>query len=463
MATRHICLACLTAFGFAAFTSLAMVPRCARAQEESGEALPQVDNAKHQFIGRVTSNSVFVRSGPSNTSFYPTMKLDKDQRVTVVGIKHDWLKIVPPPGSFSYVPQVYVTRRGDGKIGRVNSSLNVRAGSSLNPMKTTLQVKLEEGQDVTIIGELDEYYKIVPPEGAYLYVHQRDVEPLGPVIDKATQRKTPDQQVGPVERDLTKPTEPDVAAPAETDKPLLTETPSETDTTPTTKGSDTGESGTAATTRPAAAAVALEEFSALEADFASASKLPVIEQPVAQLIERYGKLQKSGAMTGLNKQIVDARLKALEMRSEAREKLVQFRQSQEKMRERRRDLAAEKLDIDERVKQTQVTLYTAVGTLRMSSLQQGNATLYRLTDPTTQRTVVYLRSNDPKYASLLNQFVGVRGDLVSDERNRMKVITPTEAEPVDASKVNSTVIATITPPGMLLPSSAATDQREAGN
>src|SRR5687767_8611801 len=175
MATRHICLA---AFGFAAFTSLAILPLCARAQEESGEALPQVDNARHQFVGRVASNSVFVRSGPSNSSFYPTMKLDKGQEVTVVGIKHDWLKIVPPKGSFSYVPQVYVTRRGDGKIGRVNSSLNVRAGSSLNPMKTTLQVKLEEGQDVTILGELDEYYKIVPPEGAYLYVNQRDVEPI---------------------------------------------------------------------------------------------------------------------------------------------------------------------------------------------------------------------------------------------------------------------------------------------
>ena len=59
----------------------------------------------------------------------------------------------------------------------------------------------------------------------------------------------------------------------------------------------------------------------------------------------------------------------------------------------------------------------------MSSLQQGNATLYRLTDPATGRTIVYLRSNDPKYASLLNQFVGVRGDLTSDERLRMKIIT----------------------------------------
>ena len=84
-----------------------------------------------------------------------------------------------------------------------------------------------------------------------------------------------------------------------------------------------------------------------------------------------------------------------------------------------------------------------------------------MTDPGTGRTVVYIKSNDPKFAGMLNQFIGVRGDVVTDEHLKMKTITPTEAEQVEQSKVNTAVIATITPPS-LLPAAASVDQSETG-
>ena len=59
------------------------------------------------------------------------------------------------------------------------------------------------------------------------------------------------------------------------------------------------------------------------------------------------------------------------------------------------------------MKQKDVKVYTAVGTLRTSSIQQGGQIMYRLTDPQTGRTVCYLRSDDPKYGTLLSQFIGV--------------------------------------------------------
>jgi hypothetical protein len=81
--------------------------------------------------------------------------------------------------------------------------------------------------------------------------------------------------------------------------------------------------------------------------------------------------------------------------------------------------------------------------------------------------MVYIRSNDPEYAGLINRFVGVKGDLSTDERMKMKVITPTAAEAVDQSKVNSTIIATITPPSLLMAgpqsTSASVDPSETGN
>src|SRR6185295_12541250 len=60
---------------------------------------------------------------------------------------------------------------GDGDTGTVNKDdVNVRAGSALNAMKTTVQGKLTQGQSVKILGEQDEYYKIAPPADAFVYV-----------------------------------------------------------------------------------------------------------------------------------------------------------------------------------------------------------------------------------------------------------------------------------------------------
>ena len=444
MAARHICLIA-SGLLFTASAGFAVdLP-------DGDTAAPQVENSQYHFLGKINRNAVEVKSGPAENS-YGTIKLQQDAQVKVVGIRNGWLKIEPPAGSFSYVPAAYVTRRNDGKDGRVNSKLIVKAGSSLNTMKTMPQLQLDEGQDVKIIGEQDEYFKIVPPKGAYVYVDQKYVTPIGRVDEPTQLAKKDDKKSAP---------QGDSKA-----EPKVTETPTETaeakrdgaTTEPVTGLADANEKTGEPTSRPAVAA-AIEDFRAVEADFELASKKDVTEQPLEKLIERYTTLAKSGEITGTNKRILDARLAALKIRTESREKIRSFRQSKEEAQASLRDLVEEKNELEERSKATEVSLYTAVGTLRMSSLQQGGATLYRLTDPTTGRTTVYIRSNDPKYASLINQFVGVRGDLTNDQRMRMKIITPTEAEPVDASKVNTSVIATITPPGMLMSTSSSSDQQ----
>ena len=464
MAARHVFV---LALGFA-FASPAFPPAAARAEEEERvRAVPEVQNAKHQFIGNVTATA-FVRSGPSN-NFYATAKLEKGTKVRVVGIKYEWLKIVPPEGSFSLVPQAYVQRRGEGNIGRVTNALNVRAGSSENAMKSTIQTKLAEGQDVTIIGEQDEYYKIVPPEDAYVFIHQQYVESAGRadtnIADRGgaggtgaadAGRETPTAQASSSDGDDA----PDAgASDAEGSAPEEAEVEvAQADRAPDTRPArQTARAGDAAAPATPAAA---EDFRKLEAEFEAVSKQPVVEQPIERLTEGYTRLVESGGLRGSMKRIAQARLVALQMRTDAREQLLAFRKSQEQLRQRQEALAVERQEIDERIAQTQVSLYTAVGTLRVSSLQQGGTLLYRLTDPSTERTIVYIRSNDAKYAGLLGKFVGVRGDLTNDVRLRMKIVTPTEAEVVDASKVNSTVIATVVPPSMV--TVTAVDQADAG-
>ena len=86
------------------------------AQEAPAPA--DIEVAKQNYIGVVIGNSVFVRSASPREDAYPTTRLDKGAEVTVVGLKSNWLKILPPPGSFAYVQKAFVNKRGEGKVGR---------------------------------------------------------------------------------------------------------------------------------------------------------------------------------------------------------------------------------------------------------------------------------------------------------------------------------------------------------
>ena len=62
---------------------------------------------------------------------------------------------------------VFVDRNGEEPTGKINrDNVNVRAGSLVNPAKTTVQTHLAKDDAVQIIGKEDEYLKIKPPQGA---------------------------------------------------------------------------------------------------------------------------------------------------------------------------------------------------------------------------------------------------------------------------------------------------------
>src|SRR3954468_1455999 len=123
----------------------------ARAEESvSGD----IANARNRAIAQVNSDGVYVRSGPGD-NYYPTTKLNKGAEVTVVGEKFDWLKIIPPQGSFCYVAKAFIDKGADGAALSNRDDVNVRAGSELNTIKTSVQTKLSNATPVTILGEVD--------------------------------------------------------------------------------------------------------------------------------------------------------------------------------------------------------------------------------------------------------------------------------------------------------------------
>ena len=152
-------------------------------QEAATSPQGSVENApSFPYVAEITDDNVNIRSGPG-TNYYPCGKLNAGDRVKVVARKYSWSHIVPPAKSFSWISKQYVSVDPDNaSFGTVTgNSVRVYAGSNfLKPMhSTTVQLELNKGDKVALLGEeMDDYYKIAPPTGAYLWVLTQYAKPV---------------------------------------------------------------------------------------------------------------------------------------------------------------------------------------------------------------------------------------------------------------------------------------------
>lgn len=95
---------------------------------------------------------------------------------------------MPPAGCFSWIAKQYVTLdTGNPENATVISdSVNVRAGNldGFALHSSTVQGALNKGDKVKLMNgeEQSEYYKIIPPPFAYVWVSSELIKPLGPDI-----------------------------------------------------------------------------------------------------------------------------------------------------------------------------------------------------------------------------------------------------------------------------------------
>jgi uncharacterized protein YgiM (DUF1202 family) len=165
-----------------ASTGLAQQPATSP-QESVSTTQAEANEPSFPYIAEITDDNVNIRSGPG-TNYYYCGKLNTGNRVKVVASRHSWSHIVPPAGSFSWISKQYISiEQNNPRIGVVTGqAVRVYAGSDLlKPMhSTTVQLQLNKGDKVELIGEeMDDYYKIVPPTGAYLWVLTQYTKPLG--------------------------------------------------------------------------------------------------------------------------------------------------------------------------------------------------------------------------------------------------------------------------------------------
>jgi hypothetical protein len=413
---------------------------------------PDVANSKYQIDGIINVDSVYIRSGPGE-GYYPTCELAKGAQITVVGIKFDWLKILPPPGSFSYVGEKFVDHDANGTVGKINrAEVNVRAGSLINAMKTTVQMHLDMGDQVEILGKEEDYLKIKPPPGAYLYVKKDFVTIAGAAAPATPATPAPQPAIAPAQNPAQAPAP---KPPVDTSTPIMTSTPTTMPTPPLAAAPTTNPSPVAAapSTQPAMAAApppSPEELFALyEAKFTEVSAQPLDSQPIDEMIADYQSISKSDQLSPDLRNVVLIRIATLKARLDNKAKLVEMKRLEKVAADRQLALQAEQQELAERLKQSQIQVFSAVGQLQPSSLQIGGGTLYRLVDPATGRTEIYVRTSDAKITALMGQFIGVNGQPTTDPQLSLRIITPTDAQEVDESKVNTQVMADIVPPSML--------------
>ncbi|AQT67056.1 SH3 domain protein [Anaerohalosphaera lusitana] len=183
---------------------------------------------KFPYIGKVTGQNVYVRSGPG-TAYYFSDKVSEPTTVTVVSSVHDiWLKILPTEDAFSWISADYVRKSPtDSDTGIVTAdSVRVYAGSGfIKPQhSSSFQTKLNEGEKVNILGPVtDGYYKIEPPEGAFYYIAKRYVdfvrslapeteepadEEAEPADEQPTDEEPADEAAQPADEDTDEQAEP---------------------------------------------------------------------------------------------------------------------------------------------------------------------------------------------------------------------------------------------------------------
>lgn len=136
------------------------------------------------YTAEVVGTAVFTRAG-AGTASYRCGQVNAPDKVTV--LEEDpagWARIEPPAGSFSWIckQNVSIDPAAPGMATVTIQPTRVWAGSMYyDPLNSNeLQVKLNAGDKVKLLNEeVGDYYKIVPPAGASLWISTQYIKKLG--------------------------------------------------------------------------------------------------------------------------------------------------------------------------------------------------------------------------------------------------------------------------------------------
>jgi hypothetical protein len=345
------------------------------------------------YFLRVTADSVNLRSrGDANSTI--VARVPRDTILRGFGQSYGWHRVLPPEGSCSYAAAAYIERRSEteGMVVVQSGTLRVRVGSTareLDPQESEVQVLLERGAPVHILGTQGQWLKIAPPPGVYFYVSAEHVTP----VTVAAASQLPAARVIPG------------AAP------------------PRAAASAPVASAPAATTRPAAhpdlSGAWGQRLVLIEAALEAEARRPPLEADWAALLARLRPVAQQ------REEPMVARLAAAWM-DQVQQRIADqdaARAADEVVQRAARERAAHEREMGQierlATRPASGPAWVAQGELLQSIArpQPPGRAAYKLQDPFTRRVVVYLEIDRALHLTverLLGQYVGVRGERRAD-------------------------------------------------
>ena len=133
------------------------------------------------YVAEAAADTVPVRSG-AGRAYYPVGRLERGARVRVEAELFGWFQIRTPAGVRAYVERKNVDLKGDGTRGEVNTDRTgvyaAHEDSAKPPAESYRKlVDLDRGDVVRIVGTVDNYYTIEPPENAFVFVPPQALVP----------------------------------------------------------------------------------------------------------------------------------------------------------------------------------------------------------------------------------------------------------------------------------------------
>ncbi len=370
----------------------------------------------------VNGTGVYVRSGPGGPGAYPCAKLSAPAKVTIVDRMGEWLKIAPAPGCFSAITRTYLQVDPATKVGTVTGdNVWIRAAGAMRESNFfTLQVRVNKGDTLKVLGEAGEYYKVESPANAYFWISSQFVKRADGGALPPAHGGASETGAGAGETAVTgdgggiEVTLPGVTG-------MRTSTQPKAGTVEVSLGA-----APARQTPPATAA-----FNAAEKLLAAECAKPPAHREWGALLAQYAGIDTTGDNAYI-KPYVDARVAYVKMAMEQREELraVESVANSVAEREKRLKLDLAKVEFDAPTTRP-VTAYAAQGVLLASDIYPGGpaaAKRYLVRDPKTYLITAYVQCSTGLVTlnDYLGKYVGVKGTAKFDIDLRLDVVEARE-------------------------------------
>lgn len=383
-----------------------------------------------------------IRAG-AGRSFYVVGQLAQGTQVTVEEVVFGWYKIRPPQGTFSYISRAFVDAYGDGRSGTINTNrAAVRTASINGPGESyRRQIDLLKGDTVQIVAEEGSFYKIIPPDGAYVFL------PPGTIGNTASNPDTSSTTAVQFPSSQQPTLSAETAAPSPSNDQPIPSRQTTFDEAPAAKSDSNPPASREPSVTPAAARSGdgaqentplppqdkaqpvSKALIAVEKQFEEAHGLPLEDQPLNELLKTYQAVGRLPNLEPTDRHIVKVRLAELRHRARVADALRQIATARENIQT---DVIQEVLN-DERLAPPKQP-YDARGLLHASGVYNGNVLpqLFRVVEPASHRIISYVRLKpgvDP--STYVGKYVGIAGQKVFDSRLKLKLIEANHLEIIE--------------------------------